>query len=113
MPNIVGTELGTGIEPTRFSPMLTPEQVAEETVAALKEDRFEVYVPRSAKSVMYLSNMLPRKGREAMARAAKVDRMMLDANMDARKGYELRAAHSEPGLEPGEEPEQLPEKTAS
>ena len=113
MPNIVGTELGTGIEATRFSPMLTPEQVAEETLLALKEDRFEVYVPRSAKGVMYVSSLLPRRGREAMARAAKVDRMMLDANMEARKGYELRAAHSEPGLEPGASPEQLTERAGS
>ena len=113
MPNIVGTELGTGIEATRFSPMLTPQQVAEETLLALKEDRFEVYVPRSAKGILYVSSLLPRKGREAMARAAKVDRMMLDANMEARKGYELRAAHSEPGLEPGETPEQLTERTGA
>lgn len=113
MPNIVGTELGAGVEANRFSPMLTPEQVAEETLLALKEDRFEVYVPRSAKGVMYVSSLLPRRGREAMARAAKVDRMMLDANMEARKGYELRAAHSEPGLEPGSAQEQLPERAGS
>jgi hypothetical protein len=48
-----------------------------------------------------------------MARAAKVDRMMLDANMEARKGYELRAAHSEPGLEPGSAQDQLPERAGS
>jgi len=113
MPNIVGTELGAGVEANRFSPMLTPGQVAEETVAALKEDRFEVFVPPSAKRVMYVANLLPRRGREAMARAAKVDRMMLDANMEARKGYELRAAHSEPGLEPGSAQEQLPERAGS
>ena len=45
--------------------------------------------------------------------AAKVDRMMLDANMEARKGYELRAAHSEPGLEPGAQQDQLPERAGS
>jgi hypothetical protein len=87
--------------------------VADETVAALKEDRFEVYVPRSAKRVMYVSGMLPRRGREALARAAKVDRMMWDADMSARKGYELRAAQSEPGVEPGATPDQLPERAGS
>jgi short-subunit dehydrogenase len=113
MPNIVGTELGSGVEASRFSPLLTPEQVADETVVALKEDIFEVYVPRSAKRVMYLSGLLPRRGREAVARAAKIDRMMWDANMEARKGYELRAASSEPGLEPGAAPDQLPERAGS
>jgi NAD(P)-dependent dehydrogenase (short-subunit alcohol dehydrogenase family) len=113
MPNIVGTELGTGIEATRIAPMLTPQQVADETVLALKEDRFEVYVPRSAKGMLYVTGLLPRRGREAIGRLAKVDRMMLDANMEARKGYELRAAHSEPGLEPGAATEQLPERAGS
>jgi len=113
MPNLVGTELGVGVESSRFSPVLTPEQVAEEVVAALKEERFEVYVPRSAKGVLYVSGLLPRRGREAVARAAKVDRMMWEANMDARKGYELRAAHSEPGLEPGTAQDQLPERAGS
>ena len=31
----------------------------------------------------------------------------MGADKHARAAYELRAAHSEPGLEPGEEPRQL------
>ncbi|TMM06533.1 MAG: SDR family oxidoreductase [Actinobacteria bacterium] len=113
MPNIVGTELGTGLSASRASKILTPEQVAEATVDALQTGRFDVWVPKSAQSIATVTGVLPRRGREAIARAFKADRVIWDADMGARQGYELRAAHSEPGLEPGEEPEQLPEKTAS
>ncbi len=113
MPNIVGTELGTGVEASRAAKILTPEQVAEATVEALQTGRFDVWVPKSAQAISTVTGVLPRRGREAIARAFKADRVIWDADMGAREGYELRAAHSEPGLEPGEEPEQLPEKTAS
>ncbi len=114
MPNIVGTELGTGLDASRAAKILTPEQVAESTLEALQTGRFDVWVPKSAQAISTMTGVLPRRGREAIARAFKADRVIWDADMSARKGYELRAAHSGPGLEPGgEEPEQLPEKTAS
>ena len=45
--------------------------------------------------------------REAVGRAMKVDRVLAEADPNARRGYELRAARSEPGLEPGSEDKQL------
>jgi short-subunit dehydrogenase len=113
MPNIVATELGTGLEASRASKILTPEEVAAATLEALQTGRFDVWVPKSAQAISTVTGVLPRRGREAIARAFKADRVIWDADMQARSGYELRAAHSEPGLEPGAEPEQLPEKAAS
>jgi hypothetical protein len=51
--------------------------------------------------------ILPRSGREAVARALKADKVLASADADARRAYELRAAHSDPGLEPADEPKQL------
>jgi short-subunit dehydrogenase len=112
MPNIVGTELGAGLGQSRAAKILTPEEVAEATLEALQTGRFDVWVPKSAQAISTVTGVLPRRGREAIARAFKADRVIWDADMGARKDYELRAAKSEPGLEPGSEPEQLPEKTA-
>jgi hypothetical protein len=56
-------------------------------------------------------SVLPRRGREAIARALKADQILLEADKSARRAYELRAARSEPGLEPGEEPKQLSESS--
>jgi len=112
MPNIVGTELTTGVGASRAAKVLTPEEVAEATLEALQFGRFDVWVPKSAQTISTVTNVFPRRAREAVGRALKADRIIWDADMNARKNYELRAARSEPGLEAGGQ-EQLPEKTAS
>jgi hypothetical protein len=112
MPNIVGTELGSGLGESRAAKTLTPEQVADATFEALQTGRFDVWVPKSVQTIATITGVFPRRGREAIARALKADKVIWDADMTARKNYELRAAHSEPGLEPGGDTEQLPEKTA-
>jgi hypothetical protein len=112
MPNIVGTELGSGLGQSRASKILTPEEVADATVEALQTGRFDVWVPRSVQTIATVTGVLPRPAREAVARALKADKVIWDADMDARKNYELRAAHSEPGLEPGKPAEQIEQTTS-
>jgi short-subunit dehydrogenase len=113
MPNIVGTELGSGLGQSRAAKILTPQQVADATLEALQTGRFDVWVPKSVQTIATITGVFPRPAREAIARAMKADKVIWDADMTARKNYELRAAHSEPGLEPGGGAEQLPEKAAS
>ena len=113
MPNIVGTELGSGLGNSRASKILTPEQVADATVEALQTGRFDVWVPKSVQTIATVTGVLPRPAREAVARALKADKVIWDADMSARKNYELRAAKSEPGLEPGTEPAELTERAAN
>jgi hypothetical protein len=45
-------------------------------------------------------SVLPRRGREAVAKALKADRVLAEVDEARRAAYEDRAAHSEPGLEP-------------
>jgi hypothetical protein len=52
--------------------------------------------------------VLPRSAREALGRAFKADKILAEADLNARRNYELRAAHSDPGLEAGDEAKQLP-----
>jgi NADP-dependent 3-hydroxy acid dehydrogenase YdfG len=111
MPVVVQTELAAGLPQTRGVKQVTPEDVANEIVSALKVPRFDVFVPRSMGALNQALGVLPRSGREAMARALKADRVLSDFDRGARAGYELRAAHSEPGLEPGAEQRQLSEQT--
>jgi NADP-dependent 3-hydroxy acid dehydrogenase YdfG len=107
MPGVVNTELAAGLQPARGVKNINPEDVAEAIVDALRHPRFDVYVPRSLGPLNQVFGLLPRGGREAMARALKVDKVLAHADPDARRGYELRAARSEPGLEPGDEQRQL------
>ncbi len=107
MPGIVNTELATGLQQARGIKSVNPEDVAAEIVDALEVPRFDVYVPRSIGPINKVMGLLPRSGREAVARALKADKVLAEADPNARREYELRAAHSDPGLEPGEERKQL------
>jgi len=107
MPGLVNTELASGLQQARGVKNVNPEDVAAGIVEALQTPHFDVYVPRSIGPINKVLGVLPRRGREAFARALKADRVLAEADAGARAGYELRAAHSEPGLEPGDEQRKL------
>jgi len=101
MPGVVETELATGLGTAKGVKVVTPQEVAAELVAALKVPRFDIFVPRSAGRTYYAASMLPRKAREAFARALGIDDV---AKKDpARRAYEERAAASAPAVEAEQE----------
>jgi NADP-dependent 3-hydroxy acid dehydrogenase YdfG len=108
MPGVVNTELADGLQQSRGIKKVEPEDVAAEIVSALESPRFDVFVPRSIGPISTAMSLLPRSGREAVGRALRVDKVLAGADPNARRGYELRASQSEPGLEPGDEAKQLP-----
>ena len=105
MPALVNTELTRGIEPARGVKTAEPEDVAEAIVGALERPHFDVYVPRSIGPINAVMSVLPRRGREGIAKLLKADRVVLEADHSARRAYEDRAAHSDPGHEPEAETE--------
>jgi NADP-dependent 3-hydroxy acid dehydrogenase YdfG len=107
MPVVVNTELASGLQNTRGVKLIQPEDVAGEIVSALKEARFDVFVPRSVASITKVMNLLPRGGRESLSRALKADKVLSELDSGKRAAYELRASHSDPALEAGEETKQL------
>lgn len=108
MPTIVNTELTEGVS-SRLVKAVDPEDVAKEIVDAMEAPRFDVFVPR-ANGVMFKTvSMLPRPAREWFGRAMGVDKLMTGVNHSARRAYEERAAHSEPGLEHETEPAAQPD----
>lgn len=103
MPFVVATELGSGLGQARGLKTLQPTDVAEAIVEALQSGRVEVWVPKSTKRTYLVSQLLPRPLREGLGRAMKADRVLASADANVRRGYELRAARSEPALAPAEE----------
>jgi NADP-dependent 3-hydroxy acid dehydrogenase YdfG len=99
MPGVVNTELAAGLQPARGVKNIEPGDVAAAIVQALKVPRFDVFVPKSIGPINAIFGLLPRRGREAMGRAMKVDKVLDEADPSARRAYELRASRSEPGLE--------------
>jgi NAD(P)-dependent dehydrogenase (short-subunit alcohol dehydrogenase family) len=99
MPGIVRTELSTGLVETPAFKSSTPEEVADAVVDALKFARFDVFVPKSIGATLAVVGVLPRRVREAIGRALKTDRALLDVDRGARAAYEARAAASAPATE--------------
>jgi NAD(P)-dependent dehydrogenase (short-subunit alcohol dehydrogenase family) len=91
MPGIVRTELTDGVPDMKGFRAITPEQVAEAIADAVAEPRFEVFVPRSAGTLLKATAMVPRRAREWVGRSMGVDHVSLDAAEDPeRAGYESR-----------------------
>jgi NADP-dependent 3-hydroxy acid dehydrogenase YdfG len=107
MPVVVNTELASGLTETRGVKQVQPSDVADEIVAALKEARFDVFVPRSVAGITKVMNVLPRGGREAISRALKADQVLAQIDTGKRAAYELRASQSDPALEAGDPTRQL------
>ncbi|HEV7496400.1 SDR family oxidoreductase [Baekduia sp.] len=107
MPVVVNTELAAGLQDTRGVKLIQPEDVANEIVSALKEARFDVFVPRSVAGITKVMNLLPRGGRESLSRALKADKVLIELDAGKRAAYELRASHSDPALEAPDETKQL------
>jgi NADP-dependent 3-hydroxy acid dehydrogenase YdfG len=107
MPFVVNTELGAGTRRARGLKNLEPAQVADAIVNALRHGVVDVWLPRSSRHTQRLNQILPRRIGERLARAMKVDRVLMGADKQARAAYELRAAHSEPAVEPADEPRKL------
>jgi len=99
MPGIVKTELSTGLVETPAFKSVTPEEVADAVVDAIAFARFDVFVPRSIGPTLAFFNLWPRRAREAIGRALKLDRALRDADRAARAAYEARAAASAPATE--------------
>jgi NADP-dependent 3-hydroxy acid dehydrogenase YdfG len=108
MPVVVDTELASGVGTARGIPKIKPQEVAAAIVETLRRPRFDVYVPRSIGPLTALAAVVPRPVRELAMRALGADRVLW-VDGAARRGYELRAARSEPSLEPAAEPAALTE----
>jgi NADP-dependent 3-hydroxy acid dehydrogenase YdfG len=109
MPTVVNTELGSGLGEVRGMSNLEPTDVADAIVEALQLGTVDVWVPKSAKRTNRIATILPRSLSEGMGRAIKADKVLSGADAGVRRGYELRASHSEPGLEPAAEQPQIAE----
>jgi NADP-dependent 3-hydroxy acid dehydrogenase YdfG len=112
MPFVVNTELGSGLQRARGMPILQPSEVADAIVQALRHGLVDVWVPRSAKRSYMASTLTPRPIAESFVKLLKAE-VLANADVLARRDYELRAAGSSAPLKEGEEPAQLPERAGA
>src|SRR3954449_2182543 len=95
MPGFASTELAAGVPDLRMVKRVTPEEIADATVAALKVPRFDVWVPRRLAAIITLAAVMPRPVREWVSRAMNSQKVVA-ADRSQRAAYEARAAASAP-----------------
>jgi short-subunit dehydrogenase len=93
-PSQVRTAMIEGQPQPRALPVVTPEDVAEAVVEAVRRRRFEVWVPRSQGPSAKLGAMLPRPVRDTILRTIGVTRIAGDSDLEARREYHARAFQS-------------------
>lgn len=94
MPTLVNTELTSGVGQRWVKPVEASD-VAEAIVDALEVPRFDVFVPRANGVLLRIGALLPRAASEWVGRAMGTDKLMTEADHEARRAYEERAARSE------------------
>jgi NAD(P)-dependent dehydrogenase (short-subunit alcohol dehydrogenase family) len=99
MPGVVDTELSTGLNSARMVKHISPHEVADQVIHALKVPRFDVFIPRSTGPLVQITAALPRRAREAIGRALRTDHVATHADPQRRAAYESRAAASAPAAE--------------
>lgn len=100
MPAVVRTELAAGLGASPAIKAVTPEDVAAAILAALRQPRFDVYVPRSLDWTGRLIRLLPRGVGERLVRALGGDTILAaGVGSSARDGYEARASKSAPHVD--------------
>ena len=101
-PAIVRTELSKGLKDNKGVTPVTPEQVADAIVDALKHPRPNVFVPKSLGLATKTGALVPQRVGEWLNRVLGGERAALDAIASPeRADYESRVASSAPGAEKG------------
>jgi NAD(P)-dependent dehydrogenase (short-subunit alcohol dehydrogenase family) len=94
-PGLVDTELAKGTKPPRGSKWISPDDVAKAVVAAIREPRPDVFVPRDLALTARLARVLPTRTRRRLMRALDVERVTSTTDPGERAVYMERI-----GLEP-------------
>jgi NADP-dependent 3-hydroxy acid dehydrogenase YdfG len=112
-PVAVNTELGLGLAQPRQRQFqkIEPQQVADAIVQTLQVPRFDVHVPKQLAVGERVSALLPISVQDGLSRLSRADAVLSQVDTAARRGYELRAAHSEPALDAADEQPQLVQTT--
>ncbi|MCB0864695.1 MAG: SDR family NAD(P)-dependent oxidoreductase [Solirubrobacterales bacterium] len=94
LPGVVATELTSGLRTPRGVRAVSPEDVADATVAAIERDRFSVYVPRTIGVATKAMLAMPRPLADRVRALAGAGSFLVDVDVDGRAGYEGRIGSS-------------------
>lgn len=88
VPAVIKTQLASGIGDVKGLKPSTPDEVAAAIVETLKSPRFAIFVPKAMGVMAGVYGLLPYSARGLMARVSGADRLLIDADKNARAAYE-------------------------
>ena len=100
MPAVVNTELGTGLKDVKGVKKSEPRTSRTRSSRRSRPGASRSACRKVSQAISTVMPLVPRRGRDAVARALGADKVLAEPDKAARAAYEERAAHSEPGLEP-------------
>jgi NAD(P)-dependent dehydrogenase (short-subunit alcohol dehydrogenase family) len=89
-PSQVETAMIDGQPRPRLLPVVTPDDVARAVIKAVRQNRFEVWVPSNQWVSVKFGQLLPRGPRERLLLAFGVGKIAGEADQAARRGYHER-----------------------
>ena len=95
-PGLVETELAKGTAPPRFSNWITPDDVAQAVVAAIRKPKPDVFAPREFAFTTRFARVLPTRARQRVMQLLDVGRVTAETDPGERADYMRRI-----GLDPG------------
>ena len=90
LPTFIDTELLAGTRSPKGQPKREPREVAAAVVGVIARPRPYVDVPKNLGRQARFGALLPERLKRAVARRYGLDRIFLDYDSDARKGYDAR-----------------------
>jgi NAD(P)-dependent dehydrogenase (short-subunit alcohol dehydrogenase family) len=89
-PAQVETAMLDGQARPKLLACVTPQEVADAILKAVRQNRFEVWVPANQAVTSKIGTILPRRAREAVFRLLGVDRIAGETDQQARRDYHER-----------------------
>jgi short-subunit dehydrogenase len=86
-PAQVDTGMLAGLARPRLLPVVSADDVAAAALRAVRDDRFELWVPASQGVTARLGFVMPRRLRELVMRVLGVGRIAGEADLTARREY--------------------------
>ncbi|MHB8693941.1 MAG: SDR family NAD(P)-dependent oxidoreductase [Solirubrobacteraceae bacterium] len=90
-PGVISTEMTAGVKDIPGLRTVTPDEVAATIIDVLERPRFAAFIPRSIGPMALTFSAIPFGLRHRLARLSRTDTLMLEADTEARAGYEARA----------------------
>jgi len=94
MPSFTNTDLVAGTKGTRLIKNVEPEDVANGIADAIADQRKDVFVPRSLRTIFAAQPIMGRRLRDRMYRTLGAYDTFLDVDQARRAGYNDRISHS-------------------